>query len=379
MFPNKLHLIFPFLVLLLCAGCKKEKFEPDSSNDPVFSSMFKFNEQGVSITAGDENYYMYSSFQQDTDTSRFEYVANLAKKDTSNCQGIRFIFNDKEMREEDFEDLLIESDLGYASPGIPFIYKTLSLASEDISTATEQIEWVIGGNTYNGVSPVLSFEQVGETFPEISVLLRKTLNGSTVEISKVIDLTSQEVACEIDYIVEGSLLFITEPSDSISQFTIDGTPLFSVDSLNQMDSFDLNNSFIDLANESHILCLEGTCLNPVNVCKEIQMNQNENIVVNRDVDFEFIIDGPFSTPNIAYEYDSVTIEYTDENCMTYSSNLFSQGANVFFRIDKSENYDDNIQGHPTKKLEVSYRCNLFDEQGDSYLLEGTATIAIAHP
>jgi hypothetical protein len=84
-----------FAVALLFFACKKQALQPGSTTNPT---QFYFNGivngSPVSLTAGLNNYYMYSSYTQDGNNV-YNFTASMHQVSCSNCtNSIQFIIND---------------------------------------------------------------------------------------------------------------------------------------------------------------------------------------------------------------------------------------------------------------------------------------------
>lgn len=78
----------------------------------------------------------------------------------------------------------------------------------------------------------------------------------------------------------------------------------------------------------------------------------------------------------------VSIEYTNVNGITYYSDQAAQDASNIFTIHSIEDFADNENGNPTKKLTVSFDCELANETNNDPFISfrnATAVIGIAYP
>lgn len=89
---------------------------------------------------------------------------------------------------------------------------------------------------------------------------------------------------------------------------------------------------------------------------------------------------PIYTTGIAADYFSTfAIEYIDKNGKTYSSALGEQPTFSFINILGTEDFSENENNQPTKKITLAMSCRLFDANGNYVdLKDAFGTIAIAH-
>src|ERR1700752_1765204 len=86
-------IIFIMLVLVLFVfGCKKEHAPSPTTGTPVFYFNGTIGGVSTSINAGLNNYYMYSSYTQDTNHV-YNFIGNI-QKTTANLSSIEIQIND---------------------------------------------------------------------------------------------------------------------------------------------------------------------------------------------------------------------------------------------------------------------------------------------
>src|SRR5687768_8822888 len=84
-----------FVAVLLFAACKKEPLPSEEPGNPVFKFSGELDGIPVNFNAGDNEYYMYSSFYQDMNNI-YVYKADLKQQTcVSNCSyGLTVLIND---------------------------------------------------------------------------------------------------------------------------------------------------------------------------------------------------------------------------------------------------------------------------------------------
>lgn len=75
----------------------------------------------------------------------------------------------------------------------------------------------------------------------------------------------------------------------------------------------------------------------------------------------------------------ITINYTDDNGTSYSTQNGEQHSDSYFEILAIDEFEPNEQGLKSKKLTIRFACQLFDNQGNvKNLNNGTGVIGIAY-
>lgn len=89
----------------------------------------------------------------------------------------------------------------------------------------------------------------------------------------------------------------------------------------------------------------------------------------------------FPAPVDSFQFSAVTIVYVDAQGNTFRSDLERQNSNTAsFSIARVEEFDLNEKGDATKKMELSFRCTLWDANGNALVIkDGEAVWGIAYP
>ena len=99
------------------------------------------------------------------------------------------------------------------------------------------------------------------------------------------------------------------------------------------------------------------------------------LISTLDMNYEFS-----GVQNNVKRLKEVTLVYTDENDVEYSSARIEQGPEQYFEILQLENYLKNDIGYSTKKVDLAFDVKLANHQSETiHIREGQATIAIAYP
>ncbi|GIV26699.1 MAG: hypothetical protein KatS3mg027_0513 [Bacteroidia bacterium] len=119
-------------------------------------------------------------------------------------------------------------------------------------------------------------------------------------------------------------------------------------------------------------------------------------ISNKPWTFTNIINTDFTytrcTPNFYYKfspmysiipfnpYSKIKIEYTSSSFKTYASYTNSQPSDAYFTITKIENYKNNENNLPTKKITAEFKCRLFNttNPNDFIDIQGICVFAVAY-
>jgi len=79
------------------------------------------------------------------------------------------------------------------------------------------------------------------------------------------------------------------------------------------------------------------------------------------------------------DLSGIVIEWTDANGAVWTSNNDLQtSANSVFKVVSVEDYLNNENGDPTKKIQVEFSCKLFNGANSIEIKNAKSTIAVAY-
>ena len=380
MFSNKLRYIIFSFMLLLNFGCKEEPFEL-VENEPVFYINAVVAGTAFELVAGDNDYYMFAATTA-LEEGQILATGTFASEVENECSPyLKFIFNDNFDRfngNEDSNMYLSTSNYTYEipdpnNPGNNF--RILNLIASDSSAINT---WTVDGDNVDsntGYTTSVIYENSGIGFPEIKVCLEEVANGGNCISTncKIISLEDAEINCDIDFFIEGNTLTVTNFNPQFN-YQLNDTLLPFVEGFYIIDTVE-----VFLEDFGPTLCLQYFCENNiVENCKPIQMNEDNFIEIVCSTNFEYnIIDSIVAIQE--FQYDRVVIEYMDDSCNIFRSNLSGQEEAAFFNVLNSEMYEQNELGIETQKLNIDFNCQLFGEDNNSLDLSGKGVIAVGLP
>ncbi len=379
-----------FLNIILLSGllainsCKKNALPLDTApvTEPVFYVNCNVNSVPVSVKAGVDNFYMYSSYAQPT-TGVYQYKADLKQ---SSCAGITcgyglsFIINDFKVSLKD-------------APAIPD--SGLYIGKYDFNDGS------LPPLTYYGAfNPLVNSVYAPFTWTfNNGVAIQTATTSATSPTAYHIFKNNQtySVSCKISNSLgtptHTNVFKIGNPLQANVNVTkID--PLtslnysYSVNSTIPVNNYDwnfgdANTNTTNLSYTYHNYDVTGdgyyttklTLTNGTNVCESYY--QVPAFLTNPTKAHANFSNYFSPIPN-TYSLSAITVLVTDPNGNVSSSDAFSQTGTSNFEIVSVEDYKDNEQGQKTKKVTINFSCTVKSSSGTLDITNGKAVIAVAY-
>jgi len=374
---KKLHLII-LLVPIVFFSCKKKEFPEPIKEEPVFFMKASIDGQPLEFTAGENDYYMYSGFYQDSSLV-YHFTSELKNKNCSNavCPGsIKISMSDDKASHaggsSNISNSIKPGNYAFETPAVvtpSLIGYAVSFRSE-INTTPYGYSWSFGdGYTSTQANPTHTFLLGGVYNTCVSI----TDSTSTTGICNKIKVTTDPGTCQTIILIGG----VTMNTIAFSQYT-GGLAPFTY----KWNFGDGNYS--TQASPVHTYSLSGLYL--VNLSVKDAKNDSASFNYYINTQFSNQAAPNFSVTNIQPVYEQVAysifskanITYTDANGKVYSSRTQNQQNESYFKIESVRDYNDNAQGEKTKKLKIKVSCKLFNGNTSVNLVIEDATIAIAY-
>ena len=365
------------LFLLLLAACSPEQLPPEESTEPVFVSSFEVNGEARLLSAGLEDYYMYSDFTKVEDIYTFSGELKEANCTNSCGERIRFSIQDfgavtnEPAWNEAIDSILAMGNydyIGETMAGASFM--TLNLFANPTGTAPFAYQWTTSMNDLDiFTDEFLTIDISNQALP-IDVTLNVTdANDCVSSHSKTIDIDQSN--CE-------AMIFVS----TIGQNTSDSILLSVEASPNAIVTWSTG----ETTNEIEVLQAGEYC---------VTVNGIDGCTASSCINILFIDPSTIAEPYCTTSFDAeigegvdsttfingrIKITYVDNNGTLFQSDLVAQDESNYFEILSSIDYDLNEQGQKTRQLEILFDCTLLSENGNSINIKnGTATIAVAYP
>lgn len=377
---NVLKGLFLFLICTTIACGKKEIPEPIDGT-PVFFFDGQVNNEARTINAGDNDFFMFSEFNNDINEV-ISFTGRLGKTVdcSSNCEE-ELVINIRNFEQNlslspggisqairlgnyDFTEVEETSTM---FEGFEVQFKNNSA----VSHSSSQYDWSINNAVFSTEeNPIDTFTQLN--FDVKLTVVQDTFEFCTSSITKSI-LPDSFPNCDVSFSVQGNpvqgvsltatslgtapFIFLWNTGDTLE--TIELTPDTMLTYC--VDVFDATG-----CTNSNCFVSDLTDVNNHNYCSAAFEYEIESIS-------EII-------PADTIQLSTVNISYTDTTGIFYSSLQGDQNTNSFFEITAIADFENNERGEPTKKITLRFNAILFDENGNELPIESENTvIAVAYP
>lgn len=344
-------LLLNILLLFVFVSCEKGNTPEDQTDTPDFYLNGYKNGDPIKIVAGDDNYYMFTSSSRNIEDVNY-YNGRLAKADCDNC-GEEFVFRFRGDKQEEAKVLAkAEVDFTVEEPEVKYGVQFNSDRTFIARSSDANFKWEMGdGRESTDKNPFHLFSS-SEEFYDVSLVVEADAGQSELK-NRIFTTTGCKTWFELvkkgnQYrlvpVHEGGL-----PKQYFWQFE-DGSSA----SVAELD-YDF-----DAVKGSEKICLtvtdENGCVSQS--CQNLIVDDNYAYTA---ANFEYEI-AEIQPKNGFDQFNTLSIEYTDANGVTYYSLETEENASV--RITGIENYTDlNEMGLPVKRFQFVMNCNLYSLDG----------------
>lgn len=355
------------ILSVLLSSCRKKDF-PETVPDPQGDFHFSGTIAGapVSLKAGLENYYMYSSHALDHN-GLYSFTADLKPSGCTGCKNsLRVTINNYRYASLN-EAVKIDSAIApkyYTIQGAP--YYAVQFRSHFNKQAASYF-WDFGDKSSSSqADPVHIYNTPGN----YSVSLRiNSSNGCQQFISNIE---------KIRYPAVGPRIAVASGSADSMSFT--GATSGSSAYRYMWHFGDGDTSSIP--NPSHKYKIAGTY--PVSLrLIDAQLDTTYaryNVATKTDPMpclTNYSIESVTRVGN-PLPFSNIIIDWTDENGEVYTSNNMLQPEASRFKILSVEDYEPNERGEKTKKIRVSFTCHVYNGSRAKLIENGEAVLAVSY-
>jgi len=360
----------------LALSCKKKEYPPSETvNDVVYKFSASIDNQPVSLSAGLNNYYMYSSYAQDTQ-GVYNFSASLRQ---IGCSG--GCANSLKIKINDFKispwqaPVMIDSALYPRSQ--PFLEISTGYQVQFQSAfnkAASAYSWNFGdGSTSDLANPTHVYARPGNYPVSLKISNSSGCQSIIRQTQKITDPSASFV----------SYIMATDSSAHIVRFNagISGGRA----PYQYLWSFG-DGSTSSQPGPNHYYAVIGSY--PVSV--KITDSNNEtvtaeyNAVTQTDLSScaaNYKLAGPV-TPipysGSAYPFSKITVNWVDANGVEYSSAYGTQPAGSHFQITSVEDGGLNENNEPIKKLHILFNCTVFNGSHSLAITNADAVVSVAY-
>ncbi|MBX3162859.1 MAG: PKD domain-containing protein [Bacteroidetes bacterium] len=371
---KKLALYSLMFFLALVYSCNKKKY-PDSMIIDKIEAVFSFDGtidgKPVSIKAGVDNYYMYSSYAQDTN-GVYNFVGEFKQTDCNDCR------NSLKIQINDFKISAPNEAMKMDSALVPKTYRILAGTNSYLvgfqslfNKQAENYYWDFGDGTgSNETNPTHEFFTTGQYNVGLKITSANACE-SFIGNKQNIDVSNK--TCK-SYI---GVTNVSGNSVSFIQTTYGGAYPYKYswnfgDGDTSTAVYPVHNY---LVSGSYPVTLKVTDANGVTTLA------NFNAVTQGDASScaaNYFVKSVNAVHNPKVSLSKVIITWTDENGEVYSSNNEIQLSSSYLDLLEAENFDNNENNQPTKKLKVKFRCMMYSGNKSVLIDNAQAIIAVAH-
>ncbi len=367
--------LFAFIVTLFVT-CKKEQLPPSTTlNQPIFSFNGSIASYNMTLQAGVNNYYMYSSFSQDS-SGVYSFTGAL-KSTSTNQNSLQITINDYKTSltnaAANINTSLVPAFYSYGKPGgntTSYSVKFLPLLG---SGTPSSYLWNFGdGTTSDSISPTHVYTHPSNYHTSLAVQFLSALNNVDSNVYKMGTPDASNSITLIQVVNGGG-----PPTNMKFTAAYNGT------STNFFWDFGDGNQTITAGDTVvHKYTLPGMYRLALRVT-DINGNIstfNENIVTTSYSDSSDVNYGTLIAPQAnPLSLSNVTITYTDGGGNVYTSNNSLQSSSSWFKIISVTDYQNNQNNDKTKMLNIQFNCLLYPlTVGSPIPASGTAIIAVAY-
>lgn len=357
------------------AACKKELITPNNDT-VVFYVDAIIDGNTLNYNAGDDGYYMFPSFVDDTLGIR-SFVGRVGKFDcyeNPDCpNSLEVVFREGELDQGNHTGIENSIVLGeYAARGpASFLFESYKAIFNSRSIPNNlNHEWFFGdgSNSYE-LNPVHYYLDPIDTLVHPLLQVSSDLGNCNSSISYDVNLIAQ---CQTDILVTktGVLYwFSAVPSGNVDLWDF-GSGYLPLGTLNPLPTGSV-----------YKVCLQSTNISTgciATKCENVVIDTSgTNCVANFDVEVEKVL------LKDVRDFSEVTLSWHNENGKKYQSDLFKQPETSTFTVLNIEDYKDAEldSGIATKKVTFSFTMRLFGDNEMDFvdMQSDTSIIAVGYP
>lgn len=377
-------IFYSIAFVFLFSACKKQKELPKAdAADPVFYVKCDLDGSPLDIRAGDNDYYMNSSWYHDDPKNIYVYQGNLAKPDGAGYQ-VTILINDYKKTEANglmFADsALMPGEHLYNdnnSSGLTqnWTFIPVTPLEDDAMYVWTLMDGImepktIGGTGSEGYYNISRVLNVGKTY-SVSLNYTKSdgsCSNSHTNVFNIGNRIQTTVSATRDMTAHGLTykLSYTLPPYANSSWNC----VWEFEDTSIVNKPEIIKSF---STGDHLVKLKLIDSSTNDTCiSYYKLNASDGTVCQANYTAHFL---PIQNARL---YSSITILVTDPNGVVYTTKDLVQPQTSNFEIQEIGNYQANDKGQPTKRLKVKFNCIVKNGNNQIVLSNGEAKIAVAY-
>lgn len=364
-----------FILILIHYGCKKKDFPQNQSENPAFYISAEINGTPLRLNAGDNGYYMFSEYSQDS-SGIYTFISSFKKQNCGSSCPLSFKI---ELTDNQVSTIAGNSNIQNSLKTISYLFAdstthfplTTGYKASFVSSFNGNAlayAWNFGdGNSSTVANPTHTFTSSGI----YSTCLQ--IDGGTAAESicnpvKISPFNVCRTTVQVNSINGKTISFGNYTSGS-GPFTFrwefgDGNFSSSPNPVHTYDAEGIYQVSLTASNSSG-----DTAVHYYNVNTGSSLKPAPNFSVqsiSKILSFERM-------------FSRIKFSYVNENGVVFSSFNRTQPAESNFNIESIDEFEENTNGKKTKKIKVNFRCTLYNSNTTLNIRNGVAVIALAYP
>lgn len=371
------------VVVLFVTQCKKIELVPNQEGEVVFKAQMGVQDQdSISFFAGLDSIEMFTTFELGADNV-YRFIGEFRDQwETPNTASLRFEFTDiDDSNVFDADSALLAGVYGFLGAHTPIIsYDTSffvkftadSFGNCITSLPTSILYWSIDDQ----IDIATGTEYIHEYNKDTTSQVRLSVKQGGIEsysITHDVPLGEAQSTCSAKVVVTSVVdSFVLTVVASGGQMPYS----YSWSTGSTLDTFyvPIDTPVVDT---NYVVTVQDAngCETTVEVKVPLQNN-----MCGADFSFDKYFEIDTITTPVQSIYSKVRIIYTDTVGTVYQSDLNAQDASAFFNLNAVDAFSNNDEGQKTKKLNVSFDCQLFDQNNNAIRVSCiNGVIGVAHP
>ncbi|MES2380244.1 MAG: PKD domain-containing protein [Bacteroidota bacterium] len=358
-------------ILLMCiVSCKKNIDPVGNTGNPEFNVTGLVNSQNLNITAGIDDFYLFTDYGYDSTNDIITYVSEFKKPCIDCKESLKIIIRNNHNGKN--VPFAFDSIFGYSNYNYyidnPTNYKVNFFAADTINTTHQ---WDFGDGTSSTLSnPTKLFPSNNN--PIITYKSTNTVTACTSSIAKKIFMNADT----INLVYPDMNIFPdADTAQNVSIYFNDTSNIKTISwQLGDGDTSSSKSVYHKYTNPG--IYLVKATITTVYLNQTIEVSKN--IAINTTAckaNFNFTITPEHNIP----QFSTVIIEYTDKNGEVWRSNIAKQDASSYFKVLSKEPYLLNEKNQATHRFDVEWNCILSNGSSKINMNNVKAKIAFAHP
>lgn len=356
------------LSFLGLTACKQEELPDPTSDEPVFQASGTIDGQPHTIQAGEDDYYMHTSFSSDSN-NLYQLTGHLKQVDCQECVKSLKIEFPAQMNAKEELNLGGALKTGEHTYYDPYPAYKVNFNPVPKGPDPRSFLWDFGDEvSSHKKQPSHYYPVTGKD--EYPASLRINYNNGECISTSTQKVSLEQESCRANY--EAEPINQTEV-----KFTSDARNLTPPLEHRWYKGGLLISKVADPTHDFHNpgvyeVCLEvsGASGCSATRCREIDVFSKEC-----NANFKYAIEEDTVKVDPAF----VNIAWRDADGTLYKTGKNEQPDRSYFKILKAEPYEANKNGYPTYQLKVAFDCMVYSGNQSKRLKDFEGTVAVAYP